>query len=424
MNYASTIEEISATRRKFKISVPKGEVTEAFKAAIAEIQSTAEVRGFRKGKVPVTIVRKFFENDVRKRAVQKLVDNSYGEAIKTTDLQIVSQPHIEPVSTLSEHEEFKYDAIVDINPPIEIQGYKELTLKGPNQQVTDADVDSALQNLGRALGKFNKVTTDRPVGDKDLVKIDLEISVDGKMSKDLSKSDLRIDLSRPETMTEFRSNLVGASLGQSKSFQVSYPANYPEERLAGKTADLTVKVTSIEEIEIPAFDDAFAKRFGTESMEVLRRSLLESLTKNAETKRLEVFGEQIVDQVLSKNTFEVPESLVESTIDRQIAEANMRLDKASKLSSESPEIRGRFRDEATKNVQAILALGNIARVEGITVSEDEVGPELFSIAQSMGISIKELVNQGGRMVIDEARGRVLINKTIKHLVGLSKIELA
>jgi trigger factor len=216
---------------------------------------------------------------------------------------------------------------------------------------------------------------------------------------------------------------MGVKKGETKTFTITYPADYPEARLAGKTAELNAEVTSVESMTPPTFDNAFAKRFGSDSIENLRRSLLESLTRTEETRKLEAFGEQIVDQLLTKNPFEVPESLVESTVDRQIAEANMRLEKKNHMDPKSAEVRNQFRETAVQNVKAILALGNVARIEKIEVKEDEIGPELFALAQSMGTGVKELVQQGGRMVIDEARGRVLINKTIKHLVGLNKIEL-
>ncbi len=423
MNYSSSIEEVSSTRRKLKISVPQTDVSEAFKTAIQEVQTTAEVKGFRKGKVPTTIVRKFFENDVRKRAIQKIIDQSYGLAIREANLQIVSQPQIEATAELHENQDFKYDAVVDVNPPVEIQGYKELSLKGPKKQISESDVDATLKNLGRALAKFTPITEARATKEDDFVVMNLSVKVDDKVHNELSKKNIRIDLGSAETLAEFKTHLTGASKGETKNFSITYPANYPEAELAGKIAELSAEVVNIEHMEMPQFDDAFAKRFGSESVDTLRRSLLESLTRSEETRKLELFGEQIVDQLLTKNTFEVPESLVESTIDRQVAEANMRLEKKKRMDPKNAEVRNQFREAAAQNVKAILALGNVARIEQIEVKEDEIGPELFALAQSMGTGVNELVQQGGRMVIDEARGRVLINKTIKHLVGLNKIDL-
>ncbi len=424
MNYSSSIEEVSSTRRKFKISVPQADVSEAFKTAIQEIQITAEVKGFRKGKVPTTIVRKFFEHDVRKRAIERIIDQSYGPAVREANLQIVSQPHIEPVGEFQENQEFKYDAVVDVNPPIEIQGYKDLSLKGPNKLISESDVDATLKNLGRALAKFTPVEDARASTEDNFVVVNLTVKVDNEVQKDLSKKSIRIDLGNPETLPEFRTNLKDVKKGETKSFSITYPADYPEARLAGKKAELSAEVANIEAMEMPPFDDAFAKRFGSDSIETLRRSLLESLTRSEEARKLEQFGEQIVEQLLAKNIFEVPESLVESTVDRQIAEANMRMEKKSRMDAQNREVRKQFQEAATQNVKAILALGNVARLEKIEVKEDEIGPELFALAQSMGTGVKELIQQGGRMVIDEARGRVLINKTIKHLVGLNKVELS
>ena len=123
------IEEINSTRRKFKIEVPSNSVKSAFDVAVNEIQKSAEIKGFRKGKVPSALVKKFFAQDVVKKAYEKAVNESYGEAIKGVDFQIVSFPMIDVEGQFEEGKQFTYTATVDINPKVDIDGYKDLSLK-------------------------------------------------------------------------------------------------------------------------------------------------------------------------------------------------------------------------------------------------------------------------------------------------------
>lgn len=157
MTYASTVEEINSTRRKFKISVPADSVQKAFSKATEKVQKTAKIKGFRDGKVPVALVRKFHMNDIAKEAVNEVVDQAYTETIKKSDFQIVSHPHIEPENQFEEGKDFEFSAVVDINPKVEIQGYKGLHVKlseDLNKDI-DAEVEKLLGSYSRIFGKVS-----------------------------------------------------------------------------------------------------------------------------------------------------------------------------------------------------------------------------------------------------------------------------
>lgn len=196
MSFTSTVEEISSTRRKFKIAVQPHVVREAFEAAVTDVQQTANVRGFRKGKVPGTLVRKFFENDVRKKAFERIVERSYADAIAKTDLQIVSYPQIENDGDFNDNAEFKFSATVDVNPKVDVKGYKELTLKYDEKGVDDETLTKELDNLVRMAAKFEPESAVRPVAKSDFVRITYEGTVDGKIQKNIQRKNQRFDLSK------------------------------------------------------------------------------------------------------------------------------------------------------------------------------------------------------------------------------------
>jgi trigger factor len=422
MTMQATIEELSATRRKLNITVPPVKVSEAFQSAIAEIQKTADVRGFRKGKVPASVVRKFFAEDVRKKALYAVIENGYQDALKTAEFFVVSQPQIEPVGEFGETSEFNFVAVVDINPQVDITGYKELTLKTTMKDVTDEDIEKSLVRLSRDFGKVDKVTAVRPATSDDIVTASYEIQVDGQTIENGDLKNVRLDLGRADLFADFVSGVVGIKPNENKKFEVKYPEDYHLEPLKGKTAQINFTLHTLESVVPAAIDEVFAQKMGAENVEGLKRSLRDNLSQNVERKRIDEFTEQIVDQLLATNSFEVPESLVEKVIDQAIEEANQQAGGKNRIDAKDENVRKEYRESAVSHVRGILALGNVARAEGLSVEDKELTPELMSTARSFGMNVSELLIKGGPQIVEEVRGRVLLNKTVKHLVGMSKIE--
>lgn len=418
MDFSTQMEEVSATRRKFKISVPKEQVKKAFDHAAGEIQKSANIRGFRPGKVPTNLVRKFFVEDLTKKAYEQVIEDSYQKTIQGTDLQIVSYPQIEPAGQFQENNEFSYTATVDINPKVDIKGYKELKLDLKKADISDADVNAELEALGRAIGSF-ETSSAKAAASGHFAKMSFEGSIDGKPFPGGTAKDQRIELGKSRLIPDFENAVIGMKPGETKEASVTFPKDYFEKDLQGKSALFKITLHSIDELKIPAQDDAFAKKFGVNTMEDLKKALHSEISKNKEEKNQQAYQEQIIDQILEKNDFAVPESLVDNTIDRAVELANSRLAKEQRLDPKNEEVRSRYRDWALKQVRGILALGHVAREEKISVNEEELRPHLIQAAYSMNMTPNDMIRKGGYQVIEEVRGRVLMSKTVQHLVTLN-----
>ncbi len=425
MNSLATIEEVNSTRRRFRISVPTTDVKEAFRKAVTDVQKNAEVRGFRKGKVPDNLVRKFFENDVRKKAYEEIVEASYQEAIKTAEFQIVSYPHIEVEGQFTEGNEFLFTATVDINPTVQITGYKDLVLKAPAQKTPELEeqVETTILQMCRERGTFVKLADDRQAQKGDYLKINYTLTHEGKELTEKSRTESRLQLDGTN-IAELEAGLLGQKTGETRNFTVNFKADYHEADLAGKTIEFKATVIAIEELNAPALDDTFALGFGVPTFDDLKSNIRSSIMNMMERTRVAQFRDQIIGLVLEKNQFEVPESLVEGTVDRAIAEQNGRRDKKSQIDSALEENRAKFREWALREVRGVLALGHIAREETLTVEDREVSSEMASFAMQNGTNVQQMIRQFGNQVIEEFRGKVLIDKVIKHIIGLSKIETA
>ena len=422
--YSHSVEQLNSTRLKLTIAIEKSAISGAFKKVLNEIKSGAEIRGFRKGKAPEALIKKFYATEVAKKAYEEIVEASYQASIKNSEHQIVSYPMIEPIGKFNENDEFKYTATVDINPKVEISGYKELSLKLSQAEPNlDEQVQEALKRLARDNGSFSKDESGRAVEKNDYVTFDYSISVEGKELTDKSRKGVRLFLDGTN-LSDLEAGVVGMKAGETKTFSVAFPEDYGDAELKGKKADFTAKVGAIEILNAPELNDEFAKRYNLESFEDMKRNVSNSLVGLNEKSKVTQLREQIISQVLEKNSFEVPESLIEGTIDRAIAEANSRQPKNAQANPEDETVREQYKEWAGKEVKGVLALGHIARLEGMTVEDKEVSAEMVTFAAQSGMRPQDLVKRYGAPIIEEFRGKVLIDKVLKHIISLNNVAAA
>lgn len=423
MTFSSTIEEVNSTRRKFKISVPAASIKLAFSEVATEIQKTAEVRGFRKGKAPQALIRKFYFGDIVKKAADKVINNAYADAAKTVDFQIVSYPHIEPENQFEENKDFQFSATVDINPKVEIKDYSNLSVKlNKNLNINaDEELEKLLNNYSRILGKTEKDDSGRALVKGDVANVSYKVFSEGQEIKDKETNSQMIELNGTN-LQAIEDAILGLKANESKNFSVTYPENYHENDLKGKTVEFHLTVNSVETLVPAALDDAFASRLGHPTMEEARKNLLDTIKRSNEEARSSAAFAQIVDHVLAKNDFEVAESLIESTIDRAIAEANANAAKNAQINKDDEQVRAGYREWVLKQVRGILALGHIARQEEIIVSDDEMLRDMASYAMANRMDPRELIKRVGTQVYDEFRGQVMIRKVVSKILETAQIE--
>lgn len=425
MSYTSSVEEVNSTRRKFKISVDKTLVSQSIGKAVDDIQKTAEIKGFRKGKVPVNLVKKFFINDVRKKALESLVQETYQKAAAESKLQIVSYPNIEPVGSFDDGQDFSFEATVDVNPEVEIKGYKGLELQIEKAKLLDIDqqIEQTRKNFLRNAGSLQGVDDRNEVEKEDFLTLDYRLLQAGALIPGQERRGARLALDG-SNLSEVEAGLVGARVGETKTFQVTFPETHPEAELKGKTVDFEATVQKIETLKLPELDEEFVGKFGFKAIEDFEKSLRETVESQAKKTRLAVLKDALVEKILEQNPFEVPESLVDSTIDRAIMEINSRRPKGKQLSSEDEALRAQHKDWALKEVRGVLALGHIARIEEIKIDDAAVAGEISAFAAANGMAPQDVFKRFGSQVIEEFRGKVLIDTVVEHLAGLSVIKEA
>jgi trigger factor len=249
MSFTATVEEVSATRRKYKIAAEQSVVNKAFEDALTEIQKNAEIKGFRKGKVPAPLVKKFFKGDLSKKAYENVVESGFQAAIKDSPLQIVSYPQIETDQTFDEHSAFSFDATVDVNPIVEIEGYKQLKLKIEPKQLKSAEDElvALKDSLLISRSKLGDKVTDGSLSETgDLVVFDLESTFEGNAVPELKSTGASLIIGRINNSKEVEQALTGLAVEGKREFPWLLSTNFPTPEIAGKTvqAIVTLKIHS------------------------------------------------------------------------------------------------------------------------------------------------------------------------------------
>jgi len=380
--------------REVEVEVPADEVTKAFRTVTKRYQKQARIPGFRAGKVPESLIRSRFADGLRQDVVETVLPAHFREAIDKAGLKPISQPQVTDLQ-LEEGQPLKFKAVFEVLPTISIDGYQEVHVPKPDTELTDAEFDAEMERVRDSRSTMEPVTEERALADGDWAQITFrgEFKDEGaeaaETEQPVSGDDVMIEVGGQNTLPAFNEALRGSNPGQQLKFEVTYPEDFGERRLAGKTVSYDVEVKAIKKKIQPELTDDFAKELGEyEGIEDFKQKLKEHLA-NDKKRRLE--GEtrdKIVEALLAKYQFPVPESMVQQQVDarldrglRALAQQGMRTEDMRKL--DFARLREAQRDSAVNEVKGSLLLDRIAEEEKIEVAEAEVDRELELLSLQM-----------------------------------------
>lgn len=312
-----SVESSAGLERKLKIRVPSADIEREIASRLAKVGKTAKLKGFRPGKIPEKVVRKYYGGQVRDEVLSDVVRSSYSQAIAEQKLNPAGGPRIEavPGETPADQEHFTYRATFEVYPEIELQPLEQLALEVPRVGLEDADVVAMIEKLRTQRATWRPAERAAAAGDRAVV--DFEGKIDGELFPGGSGKDVGIVLGSGQVLAEFDRALHGASAGETRTAAVAFPDNYPTTNLAGKNAEFVINIKRVEEQVLPELDDAFAASFGVSSGKVedlgaevrknMQRELAERLSR--ETKA------RVFDALIKANSISIPRALVEQDID-------------------------------------------------------------------------------------------------------------
>ena len=231
-----TVEDVSSVKKTLHIEIPESEVVSELDKAYNELRKKAKVKGFRPGKVPRSVVVRLFKKDVHADVTSRLIQSSFMDALKETDLKIVGTPNVDPPE-LEATGPYKYDAKVEISPEIEDIDCSGISLKRTNYKVSDEEIEAQLKMLQKNMARQEQIKADRAAQEGDLVLIDYEGFKDGRPFGETAKTEnFNLKIGEGHILKDFEDQLVGAKAGDEVEVKVTFPENYGAENLAGKDA--------------------------------------------------------------------------------------------------------------------------------------------------------------------------------------------
>ncbi len=444
----STTKE-STTKREIQVEIPVADVNRQTDSLIQKYQKVARIPGFRRGHVPASIIRQRFSEEIKTDMVEALIPRYFRQEAERLGIHPVSQPRVTDLH-LHDGEPLRFKAAFEVLPEIKLEGYKELRADKPEIAVSEADVEHALADLRERHASFNPVEG-RALADGDFA----QVSLDGNPKPGESESETEsetesgtesgtrpgtksgegqpvhmdevlVEIAGKDTMPEFTEHLRGTSPGDDRTFDVNYPEDTQDKRLAGKTFTYTVKVQSIKQKSLPELNEEFAKQLGEfQTVDDVRKAIREQMESERKNQAEREAKEKLVGELIQRNDFEVPDSLIEQQIDIRL-ERGLRALAAQGLTAEQMKkmdlsrLRVGQREQAIHDVKAALLLERVAEEENVQVSDEELNQELESLAkqskQTSEAVRARLTRDGG---LDRIRTRIRNEKTLDFLYDQS-----
>ena len=376
------VEEIGACKRRLQVEETPEVVQQAWERAFTRVQREARLPGFRKGKVPRSMIKLHFADDVRQEVARHLIPEVYRQALAETQLKPVEEPDVQEV-TLEESAPLKFSAVVEIKPDIALDHYTGLAVQHTPKPLTDGEVDETLEQLREQHAEYRAV--ERPAGPGDLVLVDYTLHPEGMEPR--SETGYGLVVGSGSVMPEIDEAVVGLGPGGTRQTRVRFSDDHRNEALRGVAADAEVKVTEVKEKVLPPLDDDFAKTVGEfETLEALRAEIRSGLEKRREQENRRSLENAVLDAALKEHTFDVPEALVLRQVGHQIEHVRQQMRRQGvdpeRLPWDYEKLLAEMRPGAEAAVKRALLIEAIADKEGLAATDADVEAEIERLAQA------------------------------------------
>ena len=367
------VRDESAWRKVLTIEVAPEELKQDYDAALEDYRRKAVIPGFRKGKVPRTMLESQFGHSLEHDVLERAVRRTYQEAVKEKGLEPVEFPAIDKIS-YEKGKPLSYEAAVDIRPVVTARDYDGLVFESEDSAVPDTEIDRALEELRQRAASWEMV--ERDATDIDAVVVDyVRLNAKGKPVHKTEQVDALIELGAQGLLPEFKANLQGRKAGDAVRFEVAYPADFGNEELRGKSAAFSVQVKEVRERRVRELNDEFAGDVaGLRDLAELRARVRLNLEGEARMRLQRDQEEALVTQLLERNPLELPQSMIAGYLE----EVSQRLKGEGEEWSEEQQAQflAEYRPHAERRLKRDLLLDAIVRAEGVTIPEEEVDETL------------------------------------------------
>lgn len=412
-------------RRELELEIPAEEVQRAVERIAQEFSRVARIPGFRPGKAPVTLVRRRFADDIKSEVLHSLVPGFVEKAVQERKMVPVTPPQVDKVE-YAEAGPLKFRATFEVLPEFSLGDYQNPEIELESLEVGDADVEKVLAEMRERAATFVPVEG-RPVADGDFAVLKLTGTTAGG-SAPVQAEDVMCHIGAEETIPEFNEQLRGAQAGEHKRFEVRYPDDYPDPKLAGKAYTYAVEVLGIKQKTLPELDDSFARDVSdAATVAELRARVRQDLEAARDERQAARARERILERLVAAHDFPVPQALVRHQADARLERVVRQL-AAQGVDPRAVDLdwvalRRRQQERAVADVKAELILDRIAEAEKIEVGEEEFEAELARLAERSAESAAalraRLTKEG---TLDRMKSKLRSDRTLEWLRQRARIQ--
>jgi len=374
-----SVEPADGLKRRMTVAVEEERIDEAVQGRLKDLSRTVKLKGFRKGKVPLKVVKQHYGAQVRQDVIGDVLQSSFYEAVEQEKLRPAGTPDFEPKS-LEPGQGLEYVATFEVYPEIELADLSQETVIKPVVEITEEDVDAMIENIRQQNMTWEEV--DRPAEEGDKVTVDFKGTVEGEPFEGGEGTDMEVVIGEGRLIAGFEDGLKGVKTGEEKTLELTFPEEYHVKELAGKPVQFAIKVKKVEAPRLPEVDAEFAKLLGVEDGDLakMREEIRANMQRELDSKLSGKIKGAVMDMLLRSHEFPVPEALVAQEAE---ALARQMQDNFARQGLRAEDLKlepGMFRDEAERRVKLGLLLAEIVKAKDLKVDPERVKAKVEEIA--------------------------------------------
>lgn len=379
---SSQVELVGQLERRIRISIPLAQIETEVENRLKRIARNAKVPGFRPGKVPMKIVAQQYGGQVRQEVISETGSQHISDTLREQQLKIAGMPTIEATPLQADKQQLEFTATFEVYPEVSLGDVSQALIKRPTVSVTDQDVDKTIEILREQRANFEPVQRAAQTGDQ--VEIDYEGKIEGAVFPGGSATGYSVILGEGRTLPDFEGALLGMQAGESKTFDVHFPSDYHGKEVAGKTAQFSVQMKTVNAKVLPEIGVEFAQALGVEDGDVakMRAEVRGNIEREVEKRVESKVREQVMDALLAATPITVPRALVDTEIERLQERMVQDFQERGMKTENMPLPKDIFEEQARRRVSLGLILAEVVKTHNLRAQADQVRSEIEAYAQS------------------------------------------
>ena len=379
---STVIEQISTLERRFTMAIPVERVNSETETRLKKLARTVKMQGFRPGKVPMKMVASTYGPQVRSEVLGDEINRSFGEVVDANQIRVAGTPRVEPLPNPADQTKFEFVATFEVFPEVTFGDLSSMNVERPVVEITDADIDRTIDTLRKQ--RVTYTAKDSASEDGDRLIVDFKGVIDGQEFQGGSANDFAMVLGERRMLPEFETAAHGLKKGETRSFDLTFPADYFGKDVAGKTATFTLTAKDVAAAVLPEVNAEFVKAFGVPSGDVaeLRKEVKSNLELERKRRVFQAVREQVFKSLRAQANVEIPRSLIAEEAQRMAQNASQELQSRGAKGEAAQVSPSTFEPAATERVAMGLIVGELVRSKNLQATPDQVKALLAEQAQS------------------------------------------